>query len=323
MNSDILEPADTSELPPGPALATEVGRDLTQSSDRQTIKDWLNQHLQSHAVHIIELNLQRDDLQIALEANDIPDQGKVVPLVHQCLSQLDLPRVATVTLFGQKTGSELPHWKEQINLATPMRGELELASAALRPSVAPELNHGSDPFSMAALEDKQPQPSNHQSVSEHWVNRQLQRLQGHRTKPDRQDIQDNSASARSRMLQEQYQQGIRDFSNQDLSDVDLSGVTLSLGNFQAAKLTWANLRGASFWQANLRGANLRNANLQGANLQGANLQGADLQEADLTAAQLNWAVLSGANLTDANLTDANLAEAQLERVIMPDGTMLD
>jgi uncharacterized protein YjbI with pentapeptide repeats len=121
----------------------------------------------------------------------------------------------------------------------------------------------------------------------------------------------------------QYESGERVFHKINLSEAALAGAVLTLADLQEAVFTWADLSGASLYHVNLNYAKLRFANLTHAKLRSANLQGTDFTSANLTGADLSWANLRGANLTGANLTDANLQNAVLERVVMPDGTLLD
>lgn len=121
----------------------------------------------------------------------------------------------------------------------------------------------------------------------------------------------------------QYAAGERAFQKINLSEANLSGVALTLADLQESIFTWADLSGASLYHVNLNYAKLRFANLMGTKLRSASLQGTDFTSANLTGADLSWSNLRGANLTGANLTDANLQNAVLERVVMPDGTLLD
>jgi hypothetical protein len=121
----------------------------------------------------------------------------------------------------------------------------------------------------------------------------------------------------------QYEAGERVFRKIDLGEANLAGVSLTLADLQESVFTWADLSGTSLYHVNLNYAKLRFANLTGAKLRSASLQGTDFTSANLTGADLSWSNLRGANLTGANLTDINLQNAVLERVVMPDGTLLD
>jgi Pentapeptide repeats (8 copies) len=120
-----------------------------------------------------------------------------------------------------------------------------------------------------------------------------------------------------------YAAGEREFANINLSEANLSGVNLTLADLHNAEFVWTNFKEASLYHVNLSGAKLRYADLSGAKLRSSNLQGTDFLNANLSGADLSWSNLNGANLTGADLTDANLSNAILERVILPDGTLLD
>jgi serine/threonine protein kinase, bacterial len=127
-----------------------------------------------------------------------------------------------------------------------------------------------------------------------------------------------------------YQQGRRDFAQQNLSYLNLQQANLSGGIFHQSKLTKSNLQGADlshadFGRANLSFAVLKDANLGRAYMSYTNLEGADLRGADLSFAHLNYANLQGANLCGANLTNAKITEEQLSQAktnwatILPNG----
>ena len=72
-------------------------------------------------------------------------------------------------------------------------------------------------------------------------------------------------------IQEQYNNGRRDFLGADLRGTDLRGADL-----RDADLRGADLRNAVLWGADLAGAVLAGADLRDSVLRGADLEGADL-----------------------------------------------
>jgi serine/threonine-protein kinase len=127
-----------------------------------------------------------------------------------------------------------------------------------------------------------------------------------------------------------YQNGEKDFRNQNLrelklEEMELGGYIFLYSNFESVSLRGANLAKANCFGANFRNAILQNANLQKTNLSQANLENADLRGADLTGANLSGADLTGANLIGANLKTATVKSQQLKNAktnwttIFPDG----
>ena len=113
-------------------------------------------------------------------------------------------------------------------------------------------------------------------------------------------------------IQEQYNNGRRDFANiillyEDLRGAVLRGAVLRSALLVDALLVDADLAGADLAGADLRGAVLVGANLEGAVLRHANLRHADLRNADLRRADLRRADLEGADLEGADLEGAALA----------------
>ncbi|WP_299408911.1 pentapeptide repeat-containing protein [Acaryochloris sp. IP29b_bin.148] len=255
-------------------------RRLARQKNLEALTDLINQCLSEHSIQVADLEFKSEKLQLSVESAEVPEPAVTLPLLRAYLSQLQLPSVTTVTVYGQKLRQELPYWMETIELdllfiepQTEAKAALEGLAGQKPPVVLPE----PDPFpSEVALQ-----------------------------------------------LTEKYEAGERNFAQINLKDEALPGINLTLTDLQAANLVWCNLRKASLSHANLTSAELRHADLTDANLQGATLQGTDLQGAKLQGANLSWAVLRGTNLTDADLTDVNFQNATLERVIMPDGTILD
>jgi len=124
----------------------------------------------------------------------------------------------------------------------------------------------------------------------------------------------------------EYNQGKRNFANQDYSkaafgSATLSGIVMSRSklveaDFCHSDLTGASFQGANLSQAKLNGANLRAAKMQRAiliksDLGSASLIFADLREANLQSAYMSKSDLSSANLSGANLKGAYLSQANL------------
>jgi len=124
----------------------------------------------------------------------------------------------------------------------------------------------------------------------------------------------------------EYNQGKRNFANQDYSKAafgssTLAGIVMSRSKLVEADFCHSDLTGASFQGANLSQAKLNSANLREAKMQravlvksdlgSACLISADLREANLQSAYMSKADLSGANLSGANLKGAYLSQANL------------
>jgi serine/threonine-protein kinase len=124
----------------------------------------------------------------------------------------------------------------------------------------------------------------------------------------------------------EYNQGKRNFANQDyskasLSSSNLTGIVMSRSKLIEADFCHCELSGSSFQGANLSQAKLNSANLREAKMQrailikcdlgSASLIAADLREANLQSAYMSKTDLSGANLSGANLKGAYLNQANL------------
>jgi len=132
-------------------------------------------------------------------------------------------------------------------------------------------------------------------------------------------------------LLEQYEIGVRDFSDTHMTEVNLSGSKLSQIILAHSNLSVVNLSGTDLHQADLSYAKLNVARLHGANLHEAilnktilnvtnliraNLSHAQLKQASMIRAELIRADLSYANLMNANLSSADLREATLRQAIL-------
>lgn len=130
-----------------------------------------------------------------------------------------------------------------------------------------------------------------------------------------------------------YNNGKKDFSEQNLQNLNLQGGKFIKCIFRYAQLQGTNFKESSLSQANFYSANLSNANLINANLfqayftksnlENANFTGANLTSADLTNANVNNANFSGANLKNAKINQEQLKSAKVNRkTTFPDGSRL-
>lgn len=271
-----VAPHPRDEVAPSPVAAVTSSRLdhqlvwLAQQGDHAAFMKLLNQALQPHHAQVIEVEVETPEIKLSIESGEVPDQQQILPVIEQCLNQLQLETITKATVYGQQVGRELPFWMAEMGLQ-PL--DPDAGAATVSAPGEPEMNA-------------------------------------------------QTAALVAQVIAE-YEAGNRNFAGIDLKEALLLGVNLTLADLHDANFVWSNLSKAGLGHANLDGAQLRHANLQGANLQGAKLQGTDLAGANLTGANLSWAVLRGTNLTGADLTDVNLQHATLERVIMPDGTILD
>ncbi len=244
-------------------------RHLVQQGDTEALTELINPYLQAHSLQVADLAFKAEGLQLSVEGADVPEQSQVVALVRDYLSQLRLPSLKTVTLYGQKLGQELPFWMEQI--------ELDLLIMDSEPALATPSGDGD--LEQVSLP---PRPDLTALPSEIALKLTQQYEAGER----------NFAGIN---LKDEALPGI------NLTLADLQEANLVWCNLQKASLSHANLTSAQ-----VRHADLTNANLQGAKLQGTDLQGAKLQGANLSWATLRGTNLTDADLTDVNLKNATL-----------------
>jgi uncharacterized protein YjbI with pentapeptide repeats len=300
-------------------------------------------------VRVIEIEVRQERLQLSLSGAEVPEQNIFEPLLQRWIAPLALTSISTIELYGQRDGSDLPFWRCSFSPSAADLNDLEsVASAEITPPAAfidpleidfkapplPALTEEPLPERLAEAQGSYDSATN--ASIENPINGEMApESAGHELafqqaieSPEAQSqllpaaVSDEKVKAAKEFLA-QYSAGERDFARINLSDADLSGVNLTLANLQGSELIWTNLAGANLYHINLSSAKLRHANLSGATLRSSNLQGTDFLNANLTGADLSWSNLNGANLTGADLTDANLKNAILERVILPDGTLLD
>ena len=262
----LAQPSTTSARSAIDYPRQEKLRHLVQQGDTEALAELINPYLQAHGLQVADLAFKHEDLQLSVEGADVPEQAQVVALVRDYLSQLRLPALTTVTLYGQKLGQELPFWMEQI--------ELDL----LIMDSQTDLTSPSDPEQVSLP----PRPDLTALPSEIALQLTQQYEAGER----------NFAGIN---LKDEALPGI------NLTLADLQEANLVWCNLQKASLSHANLTSAQ-----LRHADLSDANLQGAKLQGTDLQGAKLQGANLSWATLRGTNLTDADLTDVNLKNATL-----------------
>jgi uncharacterized protein (DUF2384 family) len=323
--------------------------------DTAALQKFLDLNLMNHKVRVVEIEIRQARLQISLSGAVVPEQNVFEPLLQSWIAPLELANISTVELYGQRDGSDLPFWRSSFS---PSDFELNPLGSIIKPEVTlptefidPLQIEFKAPSESTLMEDSLPE-----RLPEKLPERLTETQSTHAPAvasvmgvaiaiaPDSDDVWAvDEKEPESPVTQEQpmsavvsdektkavkdflarYAAGEREFAKINLSETDLSGVNLTLANLHASELIWTNLEGANLYHINLSGAKLRHANLSGAMLRSSNLQGTDFLNANLRGTDLSWSNLNGANLTGADLTDANLKNAILERVILPDGTLLD
>jgi hypothetical protein len=356
MNSESIEVAEAhSSLESQAQLEERI-----QQGDIDALQQYLDLKLAPYQTRVEDISLRKQLLQISLSGAEVPQQETLEPLLQTWLVQLELFKFPTIELYGQRDGSALPFWRCSFN---PKDVDLDSLALIDSPEIFPsvgfvdplqvEVNRepvapivevkresvahiAEDPWKMPMLEvasnhsfSEASEPlSSGETDNKNTDNKNKDELgskgKEEMTSPNalKEAASDETIQAVKDFLA-RYAAGERNFAKIVLNEADLSRVNLTLANLHGAELIWANLTEANLYHIDLSRAKLRQANLSGAMLRSSNLQGTDFVNANLRGADLSWSNLNGANLTGADLTDANLKNAILERVILPDGTLLD
>jgi hypothetical protein len=319
--------------------------DSVKQGDTAALQKFLDLKLLTHKVRVVEIEIRQARLQLSLSGAVVPEQNVFEPLLQSWIAPLELANISTVELYGQRDGSDLPFWrssfcpsdfdatalgsiiKPEFTLPTEFIDPLQIEFKASSVSILTE-----DPLPKSSMKTQLP----HTPVVALAIDTAIAPDSAvvwtvAEKEIESPAIQESPVSAvvseeKPQAVKDflaRYAAGEREFAKINLNETDLSGVNLTLANLHASELIWTNLEGANLYHINLSSAKLRHANLSGATLRSSNLQGTDFLNANLRGADLSWSNLNGANLTGADLTDANLKNAILERVILPDGTLLD
>lgn len=319
--------------------------DSVKQGDTAALQKFLDLKLVHHKVRVVEIELRQARLQLSLSGAVVPEQNVVEPLLQRWIAPLALANISTIELYGQRDGSDLPFWRSSFSpsdfdpnhLGSIMEPEVTLPTEFIDP-LQIEFKASSvstlteDPLPKRSMEAQStPVPAGASEIDAAIASDSDDFGAIAEREMDSPVIQESPVPAviseekmkAVKTFLARYAAGEREFAKINLNETDLSGVNLTLANLHASELIWTNLEGANLYHINLSSAKLRHANLSGAMLRSSNLQGTDFLNANLRGADLSWSNLNGANLTGADLTDANLKNAILERVILPDGTLLD
>lgn len=254
---------------------------LAQQRNTEALTDLINRCLSEHSLQVADLEFKQDVLQLSVESAEVPEQEVIVPRLREYLSQLQLPSVTTLTIYGQKLGQELPFWMEQI----------ELDLLIIEPQLGLETN------AEGVLDSEEivpPLPDPDALPSEMAL--QLTEKYG---AGERNFAQIN--------LKDEALPGIN-LTLADLQEANLVWCDLRKASLSHADLTSAQVRHANLTDANLQGAKLQGTDLQGANLQGANLswaimRGTNFTDADLTNVNFQNATLERVIMPDGTILD--------------------
>ncbi len=122
----------------------------------------------------------------------------------------------------------------------------------------------------------------------------------------------------SQKLLGEYEQGKRDFTDQDLSGISLAkcfipGINCYHSILRNVDFRQSELSRANFGKANLQEAVLKDANLSDAYFGYADLSGADLRGANIDGANFKYANVHGVNFCGVDLSSAMITMEQLKR----------
>lgn len=91
--------------------------ELARKGNPQAISALLNQSLQPFGV-LAKALVKGNCLHILLEADPIPDQGEIVPLVTQEIAVLNLDAYPSLLVYGRQKGAKDPAWSETVDIAS-------------------------------------------------------------------------------------------------------------------------------------------------------------------------------------------------------------
>jgi hypothetical protein len=333
-----------SQSEPHPSLeAQTLLMERVKQGEMDALQQYLDLKLAPYLARVEDIGLRKEQLQISISGVEVPLQETLEPLLQAWIVQLELFKFPIIELYGQRDGSALPFWRCSFNPKTVDLDSLELNNPSedvspigfvdplqveLKREVVAPLSEDpwETPFLEIALDNPLPEDSETFALTA-VVNEHQSGFQGGEGEASAQSPPlEVAAQEKTKAVKDflaRYAAGERNFAKINLNEADLSRVNLTLANLHLAELVWTNLTEANLYHIDLSSAKLRHANLSGAMLRSSNLQGTDFLNANLRGADLSWSNLNGANLTGADLTDANLKNAILERVILPDGTLLD
>lgn len=90
---------------------------LTQAKqgDLQAIAMLMNRALQSHEIRV-QVALQETCLHLLLEAVQVPGPDEVVPFLQHGLTNLAIPSIRSLRIYGQQLGHDVPIWQREVPL---------------------------------------------------------------------------------------------------------------------------------------------------------------------------------------------------------------
>ena len=88
--------------------------ELSKQGNTEAIAALMNRHLQAKGIFARVL-LQDSRLKVMLDAIEAPDQQIVAPFVLKGISNLKIPSVQTIQVYGRKRGEKVPVWTQIFN----------------------------------------------------------------------------------------------------------------------------------------------------------------------------------------------------------------
>ncbi|VEP14684.1 conserved membrane hypothetical protein [Hyella patelloides LEGE 07179] len=109
---------------------------LAKQGDLNAISVLIQDNLEQEK--IAKSELKDSYLKLILEAEQVPNQQKLVPLIQKTVTSLETDLITKIMLYGQKTGESFPEWNQELEIKT--RQPQEKLSNFNRGTSTPEIN---------------------------------------------------------------------------------------------------------------------------------------------------------------------------------------
>lgn len=114
-------PQATSPASPKPSLPVSSIRSDSQESEKsknvEAIAALINRSLQPRGI-TAKVLLKDSCLKVMLESATIPDPKLLAPFIYKGISNLKIPVVQSLHVYGRQTGEKVPAWSESFTLET-------------------------------------------------------------------------------------------------------------------------------------------------------------------------------------------------------------
>jgi len=111
--------------------------ELAKQGHPKAIESLINRQMQPKGI-TAKVALKNNCLHIMLEAAQPPDQKALVPVIRKGITNLGVPSIEILKIYGKQAGEQVPAWSQEFELVASIKPPLPLQEVDVKPQASVE-----------------------------------------------------------------------------------------------------------------------------------------------------------------------------------------